>query len=290
MPMGHIEKMGKSTSILSLIEIGLGSLLHTFKIPFSGHFLSLNQGFILTRASRDIPEFASAPATISATAALLKSLSPAGKKLTPMLAIAAQGQLYNLGTFILGNHFLGHLMGMWLLCLWSFIQPILLYLLIFGKDLIFVYNYFFQKLEAFLPLNNQTLLIFLIGLILIKILLGTFLVIFAHILSEEKWHHYLKWGEKYKKTSLVSTYQKRPYLMAFKDMLNPFYLISFGLTFFFFYFSQSQTFWPLLRPIALGYTVFLFIRIVPNSKIANWLERKLPILAKTLKEAKASLK
>ena len=46
-----IEKISAAAALLSLTEIGLGSLLHSFKIPFAGHFLSLNQGFILGKVS-----------------------------------------------------------------------------------------------------------------------------------------------------------------------------------------------------------------------------------------------
>jgi hypothetical protein len=78
----NAEEIGKKAALLSIVEIGLGSFLHAFSIPFAGHFLSLNQGFILTRAAIETNDRRS-PGIISAVAALLKSLSPAGKKLTP---------------------------------------------------------------------------------------------------------------------------------------------------------------------------------------------------------------
>ena len=49
-----IEKISGAAAILSLTEIGLGSLLHSFKIPFSGHFLSLNQALILGKSQLSI--------------------------------------------------------------------------------------------------------------------------------------------------------------------------------------------------------------------------------------------
>ena len=90
---------------LSLAEIGLGSLLHGLKIPLTGTFLSINQALFLTRLvklNRNQPDARTLPFQVSNITALLKSLSPAGKKLLPMLAIASQGLLFTLGTIVFG--------------------------------------------------------------------------------------------------------------------------------------------------------------------------------------------
>ena len=50
----RIDHIGNQAGALSLIEIGLGSFLHGLKIPFSGQFLSLNQGFFLTRTATPV--------------------------------------------------------------------------------------------------------------------------------------------------------------------------------------------------------------------------------------------
>ena len=77
-----IEYIASAAAILSLTEIGLGSILHSFKIPFSGHFLSLNQALILGKTSLATKEDKSSKfssAQISLTSSLLKSLSPPEK-------------------------------------------------------------------------------------------------------------------------------------------------------------------------------------------------------------------
>ena len=99
MEKDNTEEIGKQIASLALIEVGLGSLLHSLKIPLSGHFLSLNQTAFLSRSSFKLNS-KKAPLEISLTASILKSLSPAGKKLTPMLAIAAQGLLFYIGIMI----------------------------------------------------------------------------------------------------------------------------------------------------------------------------------------------
>ena len=113
-------------TIQSLVEVGLGSFLHAFHIPFSGHALSLNQGLILTQACQKTEsrkEAVTATNGIAIITAILKSLSPMGKRLTPMLAISMQGFLFSLGILILGNNILGMILGISLLSLWGFAQP-----------------------------------------------------------------------------------------------------------------------------------------------------------------------
>src|SRR5688572_22233186 len=130
--------VGRHAALLTVVEVGLGSLLHGLRIPLSGQILSCNQGFLLCRAVKEAgPDERSRflPATISNVAALLKSLSPAGKKLTPMLAISSQGLLFSLGCILLGPNFLGCLLGISLLSLWAFAQPILIAYVLFGSVL-----------------------------------------------------------------------------------------------------------------------------------------------------------
>src|SRR3989344_4245633 len=154
-PNDHLQDiLAHDAAILSAVEVGLGSVLHAFHIPLAGQLLSLNQIFLLTRSSHAIfPNSASrtAPFTISCVAALLKALSPAGKKLTPMIAIAMQGGLFSSGLLLLGANPLGFLFGATLSGLWAFLQPALILLLIFGSTLVDSAKYFLEKVAALLP-------------------------------------------------------------------------------------------------------------------------------------------
>src|SRR4051812_39288335 len=105
----RIELVGKYSAALSLIEVALGSLLHAFYVPFSGNFLSLNQGFLLCRASVEAKErkLGRVGYGISNVSAVLKSLAPAGKKLGPMLSLSMQGLLFSSGEILLGANLAG---------------------------------------------------------------------------------------------------------------------------------------------------------------------------------------
>lgn len=268
-----IQKIGKASGLLSIIEVGLGSFLHNFKIPFSGQILSLNQGFILTRASHQI-KHAKAPLYISSISSIIKSLSPMGKKLTPMLAISAQGFLFNLGTFVFGRNFLGHLIGMMLLSLWSFIQPMAIYFLIFGKDLIYMGEYYLKKMNKVFEITSDELLFVILSVIIVKVLCGWILVFLAHKLSHQSIENYHNWIKKHYKPKLDKK-DKPAFIGALKDLFNPFFLFYLCLFFVYLFYSKSNLssyIWLILRPIAIAYILFYLIRVFPIEKVTTLLK------------------
>jgi hypothetical protein len=274
--MDRFEFTGKYAALLSGIEIGLGSLLHSFRVPFSGQFLSLNQGLILSRAchkSRGEKWSSRTPSGISNVSAVLKSLSPAGKKLTPMLAIAAQGNLFALGVILFGNNFMGLSFGMFLLSLWAFIQPLMIYLLLFGKNLLFMADYFIDKISKVTPVHEETLIGILVSIIAIKIILGQLVVIASYYLSDQKFKMY---ETKLLRTKVESSRKNlTPLRGAIKDLMNPLFLVSLILLALFFFFSNSSastTIWGLLRPLAGGFILFYLVRVMPMEGLSQKLK------------------
>lgn len=119
----------------SLSEVVLGSWIHAAHLPFGGHLLSLNQSLLLTFAARGYAsrrEAARSVQTVSHSAAVLKALSPVGKRLTPMLAISVQGLLYALGLTIAGANAVGAALGAALASVWGFVQPVLVAYVLLG--------------------------------------------------------------------------------------------------------------------------------------------------------------
>ena len=275
MKQNYTEEIGKQSAALSFIEIGLGSLLHTFNIPFSGHLLSINQIAFLSRSSFKCKN-KKVSLQISLVASILKSLSPAGKKLTPMLAIAAQGLLYYLGLNMAGINSIGLLLAIVLSSLWAFVQPILFIYLLFGKTSIDVTQHFLQETERFIPNADKILLWVVTGLILTKFLAAYFFSILAIKMSDTEFHNYQKKFLINVKTKKQS-HHKSALTLAIRDLINPLFLISFGMTSLFFIFSnstKSQMIWALLRPIAIGFIVFYIFRIFPMKKLSEPLRRR----------------
>ncbi|MFN7684213.1 MAG: hypothetical protein ACK5QT_02245, partial [Oligoflexia bacterium] len=166
-----LDSPARFAAVLSVTEIGLGSLLHSLHVPFSGHALSLNQGFLLARATR-ATQSRMISAEISAVAALLKSLSPAGKKLTPMLAISAQGAFFCGGVLLLGPGAAGITLGLLLLSLWAFLQPVLIYWLFYGEALAKMADFYLGKINDHLNISPQEILGFAAMLVALKLMLA----------------------------------------------------------------------------------------------------------------------
>lgn len=284
----NAEDIGKKAAYLSIVEIGLGSILHAFSVPFAGHLLSLNQGFILTRAAIESGD-RRAPGIISTVAALLKSLSPAGKKLTPMLAIGMQGQLYNVGLLLLGNNGFGRILGMSLLCLWGFLQPLALYFILYGKNLVEMAEYYSAELSKAFHTTEDEFVSILISVVLFKLICGAVVVILAQILKKKKVEQYENWlMSKHRPHQEEPPEGRGPWLLALKDLLSPGFLITWFMMVVFYFYSDhiwSADIWILLRPIALGYLIFLALRIFPVEKIVPWVSGRFPFLGRALESA-----
>ncbi len=266
--------------VLSLTEVGLGSVIHAFSIPFGGHFLSLNQGLLLTQAVKQSQATRVSSAktcnSISLVSGLLKSLSPAGKKLTPMLAITVQGFLYSLGILFLGANVAGMILGSLLLNLWGFIQPLLLAWLFVGDSFLTIFH------------KEWVFSLLLVSLVC-KSILAILTVIFSETLSHKLDSKLIAQGEAHfsKKKLEVA-----PLRGALRDLMSPLFLFSLAISVGYVYFNNPQSaalFWAVLRPLALGFIVFYIIRILPIEKVRKNLEKLSPSLAEKIARAQEAL-
>ncbi len=283
----QVDVVGSHAAMLSIAEIGLGSLLHSLHIPFSGFFLSLNQILLLSRASSIAGKTGSRfiPGSISFVAAALKSLSPAGKKLNPMLAISMQGLTYNAGIFLFGHTLPGRVLGAVLSSLWGFCQPFLIYYFIFGKMLMQILRDIDEYPKTLFSFEFPSVWYFVGAVITIKIALATCIAIFAPRLSSEVMAKYFgqltSVSSKRKPTTFVPAgpgrYRKIAWLAA-KDMcVWPFIAcVLLGSVSFWFVEGGFSTLVVMntLRPIAVGFLLFFAMRILPMEKVAVWLERQ----------------
>jgi hypothetical protein len=275
------EIIGDYAATLSLIEVALGSFLHAFRIPFAGTFLSLNQGYLLCRATlscRDLDQPKLVPYSISNVAAALKSLAPAGKKLGPMLSLSMQGLLFSLGPWIFGARLIGLCVGMVLLSLWAFLQPLVTYYLFFGRQLFDAVAYLFEKTLPYLGLEMRQLAWVLAGVIAVKSAAALALAALA-------WRTQGRAGFQDRLVAFAREKGIRPlegkatapqasnFLLAFRDLLRPLFLLSLATTGVVLYFSQGEganIAWLLLRPIAIGFLFFYFSRTLT---LDRWLLR-----------------
>lgn len=263
------------STILSLVEVGLGSLLHALHVPFRGQALSMNQGFLLSRAS-----FVSKVSTrgeairlsnlISLTAACLKSLSPAGRRLTPMLAISIQGLLFSFGQFIGGVSVLGHSIGISLISLWALTQGIVLGWLLNGEAFLDAIRFGIEKIGV-----ERVEWVLGIGILLL-LSIGVFLVRLSMRMSESEWSRY---------EARLSVRRKE----STKRFSVPWMaILSVAATIGFLYYTESpeaRTIWIWIRPVAVFIGIGLVLHFVPPEKLSAFLGRRWPELGRTVENA-----
>lgn len=266
----------KRAAQLAVTEIGLGSLGHGFKIPLTGQVLSVNQlAFLLNAVNRDKLSKASV-FEISGIAAVLKSFSPAGQKLGPMLSICMQGFLFWTGTAVFGSTLPGQLLGAVLLCLWAFVQPFITLWLIYGNDLIKVGEFYIQRLNEDYAFIATSLIYAVSGLLVLKLVVAIGLVIYSFTKEQE-----IKLISENKISILISRQlpqgqSKNAFKAALKDLLKPVFLFSFILMLIFVWQFEgpvNQKIWLSLRPLATAFVLFYLLR-------SAWVAEKLLLLSK----------
>jgi hypothetical protein len=267
---------------LSLMEVGLGSILHAFHFPFSGFFLSLNQCFVLNRAvlfsiSSDSSAGRFIPMTVSNTAAIIKTLSPYGKKFTPMLAISMQGLLFNMGVLFFGKNLFGRCIGSLLLSVWPMIQPIIVYGIIYGSIVFDMTAYYNQMMSKLPWLDGVNLKVIAFGYIVMHLSLTLGVCLLTQLLPArmlERYDRYIMASVKVplgvpKKNTILQKLRG-----VRKDFTSPFFLFSLILSGFFFYatlHSLGAFFLAFFRLIAIAFLTFFILRNISSEKCINFI-------------------
>lgn len=272
-----INWMGMYAGLLAASEIGLGGLLHVARIPLRGHLLSLNQIFVLMQASLTGGPSQShfSPLTISSIAACLKSLTPMGSKLTPMLAISMQGLLFNIGILAFGHSTLGRLTGGVLASFWAFIQPLCLYGIIFGISGAQTLLKGIQELSRYFSLSEELWLYIGVGFILMKVIL---VIIGALILPSLRSLHLQAYIQRLSAYMPKTQEVKRSaWQSAIREICNPFFLVlTVSIAGVAFYHEESYLMLAkhVLQPVALGLLMFFILRFIPLKTWTQRLEKK----------------
>ncbi len=295
-PQNRAEVVGLWAGTLAATEVGLGSILHGLHVPLAGSMLSLNQAAFLTRATRTAGNYQTArtlPFEISSITAVLKSFSPIGKKLTPMLAITAQGALFSLATVIFGANLLGVMIGSVLLATWGVIQPLAIAGLMFWslsgseQEKIIIS---WQKLTGELPfLNPENVGLAVACFLILKCSLALAIAAATWSLSPghqsswfTAWVNRLTraWVEKGppamsgsadepSKKSLT-LYNNNPLIDALRDLMRPLVLISLGILIALSVLVNSDlvdTFWITMRALGAAYATYVILRWLPWDRL-----------------------
>jgi hypothetical protein len=290
--MTEFNEIANTTVCLATTEIGLGSMIHALHLPMGGHLLALNQGVLLARLSGRTRDRITAFRCVIQTSvftAVLKSLSPIGKTLGPMVSICAQGFLFGVGNLVLGRGVAGRTLGMSFLSVWGFVQPFLTYRIIYGQPFLDALQFMNRFLGSRFSVNVNFWIYFLGGLVLSKLLFGAALIFLTQSWSQARWE---LWDAQMMKTASASLQPTRVdsgniVLGIFKDLTQPLFLVSMALMFVFFCVTEKvyvNALWLMLRPLAISIVLFAVLRSgIVIGILQRWCLKSLPDLQWDLK-------
>lgn len=302
-------RIARYAALQSVTEIGIGSLVHGLRIPLGGHFLSLNQGVLLTFAVRPTAERSERLArrrgmfiatSVSFVTALLKFLSPAGARAMPALGISLQGIFYSTGIALFGLNLFGVSVGFVLLSFWAFLHSIVFAYLIFGQTLFEAVVKLWTELATKLGVPVELGLWILLGAVSVKALLAVGLAVFAwRADASREARYFVRIGDWAKRGSAAAhrrgdaaepVKELSPAWGATLDLLRPVFLISLVVTVGFVLFAGRDG-WTAIgylgRTVAIAWFIFFGVRAFPRSWAAK-IQSRFPALAETAAEVRRS--
>jgi nucleoside-triphosphatase THEP1 len=274
------EKIALYSAICSGVEIGLGSTLHALHVPLKGHFLALVQNFFLIQFAKEL-KGRNLFWIVFITSAL-KSFSPAGAKLRPMLYIFIQGGLFILPITIAGLNIFTVILGSILLGLSTLFLSLLIDYITFGLPVIVAYLAAISKFLTVIRLESLSVWGVIIGIILLKIILSTLISLtyyfdFSARLSNLKTRFAAEISENSNPVIKKQTV-KESVVGAVGDLFTirfaiPFILISLII---FFFSGIAKAAFPtvLMRGIILAWFGFLASRRIDFDRIVLFLEKR----------------
>lgn len=126
-------------SLWAASEILLGSFLHNLRVPLRGHVLTAIAIAILAGGSR-LWRQRGVVWRAGLIAAAMKSVSPSAVLLGPMVAIAMEGFLFELGLALVRGGLVGAVLGGALAMSWTFAHQVGSLLITYGLNLVEVYT------------------------------------------------------------------------------------------------------------------------------------------------------
>ncbi|MBI4369456.1 MAG: hypothetical protein HY547_04430 [Elusimicrobia bacterium] len=279
------QKVGLFAGISAATETGLGSILHGLNIPMRGHFLANLQGLVLASFAKNQAPLKRHIFLISLISAALKSLSPAGKRLRPMFAIATQGLLFHCSVNILGTGILGLITGQMMIGAWVTIQPYAFQYIFFGKDLLKSYETLFHLISRALPFELTSPLTILGAWVAINMAASALIGLIFYQSGT-----FQEWALRPRNTSLKKTPLNLPKSFtheippwntsmreSLKELAHPYFLTPFIFVLFFSWLAHKNLEHLgviAMRAIAIAFVCFLLVRRFNFVFVAYWLSQK----------------
>jgi len=272
------EDIGVYSMINGATEVLLGSALHAIRFPSTGQIMVGLQNFLLILFTKELN--GRGLFWITTISAGMKSFSPAGNRIKPMLYIFLQGNCYLLPIKILGKNFLAVLLGSVLIQMSALIFKFFSAYITFGAAIFVAYLNGANLLLSNLNFPNVNIWTLFTALSILKIIIGIVLATVTYHLNFKslllKWRGIVE--NHLPKDIKIETYTwKESVKGAFRDLSLKRFLLPFALTTFIIYFFSNLTTTQLIlvttRAAIISWMTFVLSRRINYNAVIHYLRK-----------------
>jgi len=178
---GYVSSFG---ALWGAIEITLGSFLHSLRLPFTGTFLaSMSAGLLV--AQRQFTSFRGISIYTGIVAALIKSLSPDGIVIGPMVGILSEAIIVELILLIYPRSVITAVLAGVFCATWATLQGLLHQWLIYGSSIIELYLELIKESQKVLSISNITGIYLIVLFFSIIFLVSSSVTLFGFFIAKE---------------------------------------------------------------------------------------------------------
>lgn len=273
------EDIGIFSTINGMIEVSFGSFLHATRFPFKGYILVGLQNFFLVLFSKELK--GRGLGWISLISAGMKSFSPAGGRLKPMIYIFLQGLCFSLPISLLGHNFISCLIGSLLIQIISLVFKFLSAYIAFGESVFDASLNVVNQILSFFSFPSVSLATLFMILIAGKLVLGASISLIAYSFDFSpflfRWKNKVNCLEESSSEEMLLPTWKQSILGAFHDMrLKRFFLpfiLTLSLIYFFSNLALENFAGVAIRALIISWMAFVLSRRMDFNKIMEMLRK-----------------
>jgi len=273
-------RIGACSGLGGLVEVGLGSFLHTFRVPLKGHALAYIQTLMLTTFGRTL--HGRGLFRISVLMAMLKAFSPSGRTIRPMFYIFMQGASFALPVFLFGWHLFSVILGAIILNGFTLFLSLIVNYIMFGKSILTAMGNLVGTVTGLFGLQLDSWLAGLGFLFLIKAALAVvvaFVGYYYHLTPR-----IFALGRKAGAFLRPKNVPRGPQTVwqsargALRDVFRPTFLLAFLLSIlmilFFARITSGELIFLLIRGLCIAFAGFWLFRRINVQKVGDSLQRR----------------
>ncbi len=257
-------------------EVSVGSALHGGRVPMRGLFLSGLQSVVMTYAAHRLGQRGRV-VWVPFISAGLKSLSPAGGRLGPMLAITMQGLLYGGAVTVLGWNAIAVMVGGFLVTAWAAAQGLVLQYLLFGGELLRAYDTVIRWVVERFNISPPGIVVLMTFWCALWGTVGaavTFLAWRRRETIPAKLRSLLDRGSQHLRFNHPSPTWRHATMGGLRDLTRPFFWVPLLIVTAVIVVSGSpleSAFWVIARAVTIGVVIFSIVRVFSPQKFIDGL-------------------